>query len=375
MPDTTQIRFSGAIPVKTTSITVEDPEGKLKWYQILEKGFAQLLEDEQQREIYGHLEKGATLEQAWRTATMLAGVQMVCLRADDRPATPTDAISRVVLLPARELVSQLGRILESPERFAPQIFYHDGATGHSIVLFEYEPKTDTFVYLDPWPGRSLLCRENNQADVDAQPAGERRWSVTRDEVERVIIASFVFPSAWAEVMGEPYAVMYGELEAGDFWSFFHIREVGQSALDTGIRRHLKPGGDFQDHIDLFVEENERGRVVDAELRLARGFVTGPPFGISPFAADIAKSFLAAFSPPPDEEHVRPLVDALREIGNRERINAMMRDPRVGEVVGPVLMTYLGQMEESGTVLSYGQLQLANVEREGKAWLQLELRLH
>ncbi|HEY2168983.1 MAG TPA: hypothetical protein VGJ30_05115 [Candidatus Angelobacter sp.] len=92
-----------------------------------------------------------------------------------------------------------------------QTLYYDklGHTGHSILLLDSDSSTHLFAYFDPWPCRSLLAEENNNAGIKAHPLPPdklfevgrytvRAWSVTDKELAGVLVAAFVDPEEFRD---------------------------------------------------------------------------------------------------------------------------------------------------------------------------------
>src|SRR5262249_38278300 len=148
------------------------------WMQALEQAFSQLRATPEGKRTYGDPQRGATLPQAWRTSVAVSGMFSVCLLAQGRQAAPTEDIANVVLIAPADLVGTLARGFGTLERFAAQLFVHDGRLGHSVTALGHDPQRGTFRYHDPWPDRSLLCREFNLAGIDAQPAEGGSWEIT-----------------------------------------------------------------------------------------------------------------------------------------------------------------------------------------------------
>src|SRR5215210_982766 len=267
------MRFGGAIPVGTQSVEVRDPSGKLQWWQILEQAFLQLTSTEEGRAKYGDPNKGATLEQAWRAQFALAGIQQVCLLATNgRPPRRTADIPQTVRLPPPQLVETLARLFTASSTAVQTFVLLDDRNGHCVVLLGHDPSTRSFVYHDPWPGRSLLCRENNAFGVAAEPAEEGRWRITEAELGTVISAVFMFPTDWADLTGVTYKVTYAQLKTSEFWSFFNLREVGRREDPYARTTELLETGGFGNEIDLQIQLDASERIRGAVLALRRSWV-------------------------------------------------------------------------------------------------------
>jgi hypothetical protein len=361
----------------TLSIEVPDPSGELKWYQIIEQALFQLTSTEEGRAKYGDPNKGATLEQAWRAQFLVTGCNAVCILASERPSVPTAGIPKTVLMPTSQLVQTLARAYASLPRLGVQTFVFDGRVGHCITLLDHDPSTSSFVYHDPWPGRSLLCSENNAAGVAATATDKGYWRITESELRLVIFAIFLWPSEWAELTGTKYKVPYPEFEKSEFWSFFNLHEqLREESSGTSAVVHLKTGG-FSDEIQLKVTLDELDvaeRILSATLSLRRAWIMGEPWGVNPFALDITKSFLEALAPDPDRSDFQPLIEGLWALRSPEDARALIAQGKNSPAVNQLLSTYVGGQAESNIFMAFSHLAINNVEREGEPWLTLDLTL-
>ncbi len=184
----------------TGSSAFRKPERRATWVVVIEEAFKKLTSTEEGKHLYGDPQKGASIEQAWRTRGLF-GKLPVCLLATGKLAQPVgeirvDEIRRAKKLnemDPQQLVSTLADIFRLSDNTAAQVFYYDSKKriGHSIALLKYDANTSRFTYHDSVPGDSLLCKENNLAGIDAQPEGYNDWSITVAELEKVIIAAFV----------------------------------------------------------------------------------------------------------------------------------------------------------------------------------------
>jgi hypothetical protein len=371
MTDEQQILFGGygPLPAKTPEFT--KPEGRAAWVEILEQALLQLTSSDEGKQLYGDPRKGATLEQAWRTSGIFTGKWPVCLITIEQPVVATGEIEPLIKMTSSQLAGTLAELFETSEKAAFQLLYYDGHMGHSITLLEYDPQASRFLYHDPWPGDSLLCRDYNAAGVDAQRAGER-WSITALELEKVIFAAFVYRPFWSEYLGETYYTTYEQLKGTDFWSFFHLSESGRTPGDDGQTRvQLRTGG-FQSEIHLSVSTNPKDRLVEGVLALKRSWVVGPPYGLNPFALDIARSFLAALAPPPDGDAMAKFTGLLQQIQDRAYAEQLFKEGPEKSVLHKALFTYLGADTSVEAPLEYSTLTMNNLKREDVDWLEIRV---
>jgi hypothetical protein len=350
-------------------------ERRPAWFKVLEAAMLQMRSTPEGRQTYGDPERGATLPQAWRTQFAMSGFFQVCLLARGRPSTPVDDIPQVVLIAPADLVAALARGFDEIHPFSAQLFVYDGRMGHSITAMGHDAQSGTFTYHDPWPDRSLLCREFNSAGVDAQPADDGLWTITDAELARVIFAAFVMPTAWAHLSGQQFRVDYAALQQTDFWKFFHLREAGRESAENGRTRvTVQPGG-FKQELSLHLELDADERVRESSLGLRRGWVVGPPHGLNPFAVDIAKSFVGAFLPDPDRAEGEAYVQALRGLrADAQALFARREQPDLS-LPEEFQLTYLGLRQSSTVLLPYCRIDAENAERNGEPWLTIEIDLY
>lgn len=370
MADEEEILFGGVgvSPPKKAEFNKPEPGERPQWLEVLEAAFFKLTSTEEGRQLYGDPDKGATVEQAWRTNGLLTGKPPVCLLSTDKPAVPTAAIDRVVKMNSKELVAALIDLFGMGEKVSFPVLYHDGHMGHSINLRKYDPDTLRITYLDPWPDYSLLCKDYNAAGVDARPENGY-WSVTAAELERVIFAAFVQRPCWSEYVGEKYYLTYDEFTASDFWKFFHLREVERKEPDgDGETVVVLQTGGFQSEINLAVAVNEKNRLTEGRLVVKRSWMTGPPYGLNPFALDIVRSFIAALAPPPDRDDVSGLVNMLHRIVNPAYARQLLDEGAEKSGLHRALFAYLGASPSFESAFQFSNIHMENFEHDGEGWL-------
>ena len=268
----------------------------------------------------------------------------------------------------KALASGFGKI----ENFGAKLFVYDGRMGHCVGVRGHNPVAGKFEYHDPWPGRSLLCREFNQAGVDAQQTNDR-WQITEKELERVIFAAFVWPTHWADLTGRQYRIAYDALSKSDFFEFFHISEVRRTEKKDGqVVVFLEPGA-FIKNIRLEILLDSLGVVQEGTLALRRSWVGGEQFAL---ARDIAKSFVAALLPDPDRPHAEKVPAAIHELGNEGAIETLLARQREADLSSTeeLQLAYLGLTDISCHNFTFCQIEAWNELRRKQAWLVLKVSL-
>jgi hypothetical protein len=368
MPQESPVLFGGVPTTPSPEVFENARKNNPAWYQILEKAYAAFAARPESAGIYADPKgKGATLEQSWLVFT-LYGVEPYCLLARPVPAEQIGRISRVVRQTPADLVQALTRMRDDAGAINATTLHYDGKKGHCIRLTAYDASQDRFVYHDPWPERSLLCKENNMAGVDAQPEGTR-WSVTAKELERVIFASFVFPQDWARLQGVDFDLTVERWREGDFFKAFHVKQTAERS-ENRITRRMFAAGPFKDSVTLIVDHWESGKIVRASLFLDKTWMTGN-IGL---ALDISAGFVAAFAPAPDKAAYDEIGGALRSLKDRQSALAMAkRDPGESSIV-LCIHAFLGLVGRASMTTDFASLSFRNVAHEKERIQEIEFTL-
>jgi hypothetical protein len=254
---------------------------------------------------------GAPLESIWHQTWELSGVRW-CLLNADLDVEDVDRIPYRQVLPAADFIRALRACTEAGLHFLdlPVCVTTGPGSGHVIHIETIDDSE--VVYHDPWPGRSLLAPGNNAFGIGARPweGPARRWCVTVDELQRVAYASLVEPAVWLPLCGVATDVRYADLQASEFFGFFHLSETGRTTDEqTGMTTiGLQPGA-WQEHIELgaVVDGDEAIRM--ATLMLDRSWVSDPQTAM--FAADLISHFIGAVVTQADAGEAELLCAALR----------------------------------------------------------------
>jgi hypothetical protein len=161
----------------------------------------------------GHVdtEHGITLEQDWLAAQLPLREPFVCAINRLQPPTPCERITRKEFMDGGQISELMRWIYRVPldagarvqlqnSEMLPTNVYDGDRVAHAITMIGIDAATSCFVYLDPWPGRSLLCAENNAAGVAAVPvpSGERLWMLRPEEMEAVLFSVLVPLKLWQQ---------------------------------------------------------------------------------------------------------------------------------------------------------------------------------
>ena len=91
----------------------------------------------------------------------------------------------------------------------------------------------------------------------------------------------------------------------DFFTFFHLQPTGPVA-SPGVVDFRPIGSDFAQLVDVTVTVDASDRITAMTLTLARSFIDGS--ATTPFARDIAKSFLTGGPSQADAQQISPLTN-------------------------------------------------------------------
>jgi hypothetical protein len=170
------------------------------------------------------LDRGLTLEEGYLGLQYTQGTEFVCIISSAAPPQPTERIKHKLVLSsdtALEMAALYFRRKAGRRRKPLAALVFDGHLGHAITLMDLDPISGKrFAFWDPWPGRSLLCEENNADGVKVSPLGTNKlhfpersidieeWEIARNDLERILVA-FQLPLAeWSELImgmaGQPF---------------------------------------------------------------------------------------------------------------------------------------------------------------------------
>jgi hypothetical protein len=136
--------------------------------------------------------RGASLQELWLGSQLMIRRPITCLVNELQPDQDVSRITRMRRTSADRIWRELLRAYANPlldRGLNPfQVVVYDGAKmGHCITA--YTIRDETAHFMDSWPGRSLLCAENNSA-VAARESDllQNGWQLSRAEFERVVFA-------------------------------------------------------------------------------------------------------------------------------------------------------------------------------------------
>lgn len=251
---------------------------------------------------------GAPLEAVWHLVWETTGV-VWCLLNEGREIEQVSRIPYRQTMSSSDFVEAIAACNRAGLRGAslPVFVAIEESAGHCIYIDEVTD--DHVVYLDPWPGRSLLARGNNTLDVSAERVDDtwKRWRVTRTELERVAYACLVRADVWCGVCGVTSTVAFSELEASQLFTFFHLTQAARVAIDGGVRVEVTPGN-WKESIEISFDVSPAGDLRHAVLTVDRAWLVAPE--TRPFAFDLVKSFVAGTVSPVDSQEATWFVEAV-----------------------------------------------------------------
>lgn len=168
-------------------------------------------------------------------------------------------------------------------------------------------------------------------------------------------------------------VSFDSLQETDLFDFFGVHEVRRE----GETVDLKTGG-FQEHVDIRLWLDAAQRVHRACLWLNREFV-GEPGSPSPFAKDIAKSFVAFLAPAEVRAHVSNVVYGIWRLEGAPEAIRKLRPTDTDPPLPPVapgdvelLEVYAGARERAEKDLG-GRARLSMENLGGRLLIELDGR--
>ena len=231
------------VPTNTQSLATFDPVSLIPEYKaFIANG--------------GHVptHRGLTVEETWLTEQLFFREPLIVLLNHEQPPQPTQRVTRKTLLAPGDLIAFIQRAFLDLEdwqdidqgqkrTFSYTMLVFDGKSGHTVVLLSIDQNTGAFRYFDPWPGRSLLCRENNSAGVAAAPcpSGKRLWLITPNDLKKVIYAVMMPQVHWERLCGNSQNIASSEPEEIESKKFIHPNDAEvrfHTFLELCRKRHL-----------------------------------------------------------------------------------------------------------------------------------------
>ena len=360
------IRFGGTPEIPAPEVFERARRNQPPWFRALSEAYKKLAQSPESGGLYADPEgQGATPAQIWRVFTLF-GVETYCVLTRKMPDDQTEGIRRLEHRTPEQLVEMLRKLQSLSEGVNVTTLHYDGATGHCIRITSYDPQRDRFIYHDPWPADSLLCKKNNLAFVDAQPEGGR-WSVTAQELVRVIFASYIFPTQWAQLNGISFDLMYDHWQTSEFYRFFHLKLRDEQAGE-GRKRRSFTAGPFKDNVSVVVDCTlDRGKIVSSKLVLDQDWAAGNLI----LAIDIAKSFVLSFAPLPDQKIFSDISRALWNLKDRSFVKDLPRIPSDDPGIRCV-QAFLGGIENMDVQTDFALLSVKNSKVERSVELAFSL---
>jgi hypothetical protein len=169
---------------------------------------------------------------------------------------------------------------------------------------------------------------------------------------------------------------YEDLRETELFTFFNFTESGRRPLTDGMQEvHLKPGG-FQEFIDVKMKIDRSQKVKEGALFLDRDWI-GSPMTVSPFGKDLAKSFIAAVTPPSDRKKADNMVNTIWNIqGASDREIAIKPQSPKDLVPEPpiegLVQVYLGIEDSFEMKLDESRIKVENITEVGRMRLKITI---
>ncbi len=145
-----------------------------------------------------------SLEELWLLGQLVLRSPITCLLNSAQPEQPLGKITRHRRLSTSRIWAELRAWYENPSLDHPDpnrpagigpitLLVYDGKkVAHVVTVFTLWK--NRLHYHDTWPGRSLLCDENNAAGVRARESDllDGGWSIDAGEFRRIVFAFFLY---------------------------------------------------------------------------------------------------------------------------------------------------------------------------------------
>ena len=314
----------------------------------------------------------ASIEEAMRPLSAILGENVVVFIRDDvdandvaMPLVPMAASSLVDVIPALLGGSRPGQTLVS-----------DGHMSHAVTVLE--ARDGRLIFFDPWNTSSFLQVGRNLAGVQARSEGRGTYSVSPEELARVIVAEGV--AGLDKVPGLIARPHWDAFRATDFYTCFHLSPDGDPVPHgDGVALPHKTGG-FRQYLDLGFELDAARQLRAGVIEIDQAWLLGPN---RMMGMDILKSFVAAMVPremtlspigvsltvqSPDVHMSNTLRDALVSAMHGQRPPASRRLDRLV----PIFAVIAGQSEEAHLPLLFTNVRA--ISRGGTLLLRIEQRI-
>ena len=165
---------------------------------------------------------------------------------------------------------------------------------------------------------------------------------------------------------------YDELRKTELFSFFSFTETGRKPMADGMQEiHLKPGG-FQEFIDVKMKIDRSQKVHQGVLYLDRDWIGGH-MTVSPFGKDLAKSFIAAVTPPTDRKKADKVVSTIWNIqGSDDRVIEIQEDQVSESSIEVLEQVYIGIEDRFEMKLEKSCIKIENVMDVGRKRLKISI---
>lgn len=177
--------------------------GRLRWKDARRQG-SELVRDFERSYAKGdrqRLNRGLTLEEMTYACEAISRKRWMCLVSTSVPPQPLDRIDHKKRVSPHDMADFAASYCKHRPGHCVMALAYDGRFGHCVAVFDADGRL--YKFLDPWPGRSLLCEEHNSAGVKATSLGPLRvgepgevWQITRKEFENVMVALLVIYREW-----------------------------------------------------------------------------------------------------------------------------------------------------------------------------------
>lgn len=165
---------------------------------------------------------------------------------------------------------------------------------------------------------------------------------------------------------------YEDLRKTDLFSFFNFSESGRKRVSGDKQEiHLKPGG-FPEFIDVKMTVDQSQQVQEGVLYLDRDWIGGH-MTVSPFGKDLAKSFIAAVTPPTDRDRAGKIISTIWNLqGTKDSLITIKPQSPSDPPIEKLESVYLGIEDKFELSLKESCIKVENVIDVGRKRLKISI---
>jgi hypothetical protein len=133
--------------------------------------------------------RGGTLEEIWSSRQIATGVPLIVLLNSAQPECRVGRITRLRRWSSDAIIDCVAEVLWLGKGCRALVY--DGRRGYTIFPRGVDPRTGGMIYMDAWPGDSVLCAKKNRAGTRAIRHARGNWLLSYSDFARVLYAALI----------------------------------------------------------------------------------------------------------------------------------------------------------------------------------------